>query len=557
MKNFDPITFEVIRNGLLTIAAQVKIVVMRSAFATLWREAGDLSCGLLDSRGDLIAQGPADIPVHLATMPYSLRGALEKIGADHLKPGDVIFHNCPEYGNNHLPDCLMAKPIFHGGHLIAFSAVRGHWTDIGGIGPGSLSTITMDPYQEGIRIPPARIYKEGRLDQELLEFILVNVRNREERFGDFMAQYSGCLIGERKLLELLDKYGREVLLRSFQGILDQSEKWIRAEIETIPDGRYEFTTYGDGDGVTDELIRIQLSITIKGSQIVVDFTGSHPQTIGGMNSPIAVTTSATLFAIKAVMDPWNPPNSGSYRPVQVLAPEGTIVNPRLPAPVYGSNGETSLWIVDGVLGALAKACPQRITAAGSGTTATIALAGIDDRPHMNGRKFIYREPHGSAWGARCAKDGVNGMRVGCANVGNTPVEVVELEYPIQVLEYSLAEGKGGAGQFRGGLPVRRVYKTLTATTFSLTGDHCRTMPHGLLGGKEGKLARYILNPGTPRERVLFSKVPPTSLESGTIVLIEPAGGGGFGNPSHRDPGQVQSDILNGYIPLEEEIGAQT
>lgn len=548
MKSVDPITLEVVRNSLLTVAAQMKIVVKNSAFATLWREAGDLSCAILDKDANLVAQGPADIPVHLATMPYSLRGALEKMGADKLKPGDMLLHNCPEYGNNHLPDCLLAKPIFHEGRLIAFSAVRGHWTDIGGIGPGSLSVITTDAYQEGLKIPPIKIYKEGKLDNELLDLILFNVRNKEERMGDFMAQYSGCVIGERNTLEIVEKYGVEVVLDCFEAILDQSERLTRAEIEKIPDGESAFTVYGDGDGVTDELIKIQVKVTVSGSDVLVDFAGSHHQTIGGMNSPVAVTASATLFAMKAITDPWNPPNSGSYRPVRVIAPEGTIVNPCLPAPVYGSNGETSLLIIDAIFGAFLQICPERVTAAGSGTTATVAFAGVDNRPHMNNRPFIYREPHGSAWGARYSKDGVNGMRVGCANVGNTPVEVVELEYPIQILEYSLADGKGGEGKHRGGLPVRRVYRLLTQTTFSFTGEHCRTAPHGLLGGKDGKKARYLQNPGTKTEFALFSKVAPTQLEAGVTILIESAGGGGFGQASERNPELVRFDELNGYMP---------
>lgn len=548
MRKIDPITFEIVRNGLLTVTAQMKIVVKNSAFSTLWREAGDLSCAILDREANVIAQGPADIPVHLATMPYSLRGALQKIGADTLRPGDIIFHNCPEFGNNHLPDCLMVKPIFHEGRLIAFSAVRGHWTDIGGIGPGSLCVITTDAYQEGLKIPPLKIYKEGKLDREILDLILYNVRNKEERFGDFMAQYSGCVIGERTVLDLVERYGADVVVACCRQVLDHSEGLTRAEIGKIPDGEGSFRVFSDGDGVTDEPLLIQVRVAVEGDRIVVDFAGSHHQVVGGMNSPIAVTASATLFAIKAITDPWNPPNSGSYRPVEIRAPEGSIVNPRLPAPVYGSNGEVSLLIVDAIFGALSDLCPERVTAAGSGTTGTVSFAGTDDREHMNSKPFIYREPHGSAWGARRDKDGINGMRVGCANVGNTPVEVVELEYPVQVLEYALATGKGGAGRFRGGLPVRRRYKALTDATFSFTGERCRTAPHGLHGGGDGQMARYLIDPDTPDETVLFSKVAPMQIKAGTTVLIEPAGGGGFGDPAARAAEHVEADRLDGYMP---------
>lgn len=449
----DPITFEVIRNALLTATAEMKVVVMRASYSSIWREGGDLSCGLLTMSAELVAQGPADLPCHLATMPFSAKGALKKIPIDTLRPGDVLFNNAPEWGNNHLPDCLMMKPIFFKDEIAGFSAVRGHWADIGGIGPGSYSTATTDYLQEGLRIPPVKIYKEGRIDGELVDLILANTRGRSQRYGDLRAQYAGCVVGERKVIDLLEKYGRDTVLSCMEGILDHSEMLTRAEIEKIPDGTYCFTDYCDGDGVVYEPIKIQLALMIRGSDVVVDFTGTQEQVVGGMNAPLAVTASSVQFAIKAATDPWNPANSGCYRPVRVIAPEGTIVNPKLPASVVAGNHETAMGIVAAVFGALDQASvanPERVIAAGSGSSVVIIFAGRDQVFEKKGNYDMFSAVQGGAWGARYNKDGISAMRDGVGNTGNTPIEVIETEYPIMIESYELVMDGGGFGKFRGG-----------------------------------------------------------------------------------------------------------
>lgn len=243
MAHVDPITFEVVRNALLNAAAEMKVVVMRSSYSTIWRESGDLSCALLSRDAEMIAQGPGDLPAHLATMPFSLRGALDKISIDSLEPGDVLFHNDPQWGNNHLPDCVMAKPIFVDGEIIGFSGVRRHWTDIGGMGAGSYTAVTTDPIQEGLRIPPVKLYRRGEMDQSYVDFILANVRVPRDRLGDIRAQYAGCVTGERKLLALAAKYGRQTIVDCMHDILDHGEQLTRAELEQIPDGTYHYTDY--------------------------------------------------------------------------------------------------------------------------------------------------------------------------------------------------------------------------------------------------------------------------------------------------------------------------
>lgn len=547
----DPITFEVIRNALLTTAAEMKVVVMRSSYSTLWREGGDLSCALLNRDAEMIAQGPGDLPVHLATMPFSLRGALQKIPLESLEPGDILFHNDPAWGNNHLPDCLMAKPVFFRGAIIGFAAVRGHWTDIGGMGPGSYSAVTTDMLQEGLRIPPIKLYRRGELDRSYADFILNNVRVPRDRQGDIHAQYAGCITGERRLLALAAKYGADVVLQSMQDLLDHSERLTRAELEKIPDGTYPFTDYSDGDGVMDEPIKVQVAVTVTGSDVVVDFTGSHRQTVGGMNAPLAVTYSSVQFAIKAVTDPANPANSGCYRPVRVVAPEGTVVNPRMPASVVAGNHETAMIIVSAVFGALEQAIPERVIAAGSDSSVVTVFGGRDPRPERQGRPYVYIEIQGSAWGARQAKDGVNARRMGVGNTGNQPIEVVETEYPVTILAYELPPDRGGPGQFRGGLPLRRVTRLEGDAQITLIAERGRIPPYGLRGGKPGALGEYHLNPGVDREARLFSKTAPFQAKAGDILSVCAAGGGGFGDPCRRAPEAVQRDVIEGYLSLEQ------
>jgi len=547
MSDIDAITYEVVRNALLTTAAEMKLVVMRASYSTIWRESGDLSCAILNADADMIAQGPGDLPAHLATMPFSLRGALEKHPVETLEPGDVLFHNDPQWGNNHLPDCMMAKPVFDNGRVMAFAVVRGHWTDIGGMGAGSYTAVTTDPLQEGLRIPPIKLYRRGQIDQSYVDMILSNVRVPRDRMGDIRAQFAGCVIGERKLVSLFKKYGADTVRNCMRAILDHGERLTRAELEQIPDGTYHYTDYSDGDGVVDEPIKIQVALTVSGSNINVDFNGSHSQTIGGMNCPLAVTYSSVQFAVKAAADPWNPANSGCYRPVTVVAPKGSVVNPIMPASVVAGNHETAMIIVSALFGALSKAAPNRCVAAGSDSSVVTVIGGVDHRKERSGRKYVYIEIQGSSWGARHAGDGVNAKRSGVGNTGNQPIEVVEAEYPVTVLEYSIAPDKGGAGEFRGGAPVKRVTRLDGDAQITLIAERGRIAPFGLLGGKAGELGEYALNPGTDREERLFSKTAPIERKRGDVLSVCAAGGGGFGPPQNREYSRIEADLESGLL----------
>lgn len=551
VSGLDPVTFEVLRHAFVATAAEMKLITTRSAYSVAWREAGDLSCAVLTPSAEVVAQGPDDVPIHLGCMPFSLAGVLRKIPLSSLKPGDIVFNNDPEWGNNHLPDCVMAKPIFVDDEIIAFAAVRGHWIDIGGRGPGSYTTLTREIYEEGIRIPPVKIFQEGVLDQELLDLIVANVRGREERLGDFQAQLAGCLAGERRILALVKKYGRDVVVGGFAAVLEHSEAQTRSELSRMESGTYQFEGFCDGDGVTDRPVRIAVTMTIADGSISFDFTGTDPQAVGGINAPLAVTSSAAYYVVKAATDPANPCNSGNYRPIRISAPEGSLLNPRLPAPVVAGNHETANILVDILFGALNQACrnsPERVIAAGAGSAVVVVIGGTDPRPQRKGRQFIYIEPFGAAWGARYNKDGISGMRVGTGNVANQAVEIVETEYPLRIEQYELVPDRGGAGKFRGGLPVRRVIRLLADVTFTLTAERSRIAPFGFDGGLNGQLAEYLLG-----GQLLFSKTAPLELKAGDVVSICSAGGGGFGPPRERDSSLIQADLREGYITLDEAV----
>jgi N-methylhydantoinase B len=545
----DPITFAVLRSGLINAVAEMKAVVVRTAYSNLWKEAGDLSCGLLTSRGELAVQGIGDIPIHLASMPMSLGACLERMPPAELKPGDVVYQNDPYKGNNHLPDFIMAKPVFFDGRIVAYAAVRGHYVDVGGGGPGSYSAAMPDIYAEGLRIPPVRIFKEGVLNQDIVDVLLHNTRNSRERFGDLRSQFAGCVAAERRVLSFCEKYGAGSFETAMEEMVDAAEKLTRAAIAQIPDGTYSFEDYCDNDAITDDPIRIAACVTVRGEEIAIDFTGSSPQVRGGMNAPLAVTVSAACYAIKCVTDPENLPNSGSYRPIKVNAPYGTVVNPMPPAPVIAGNHETASRIVDVIIGALASAVPERICAAGSGSSGVLTL-GARLRDDGRDRELLMVETHGAGQGANCCGDGVNARRVNVGNTGNTPSEALEMSFPLHILRYAISQDGGGAGRTRGGTGILRELRLDHDATVTLTADRAKFPPYGVFGGLPAPKAEFWVElPGGARQ-VLNSKTAPLHFPKGTIIHFRAAGGGGYGSPGERDLAAIQEDLDDGYISPE-------
>ncbi|WP_199435261.1 hydantoinase B/oxoprolinase family protein [Qaidamihabitans albus] len=538
----DPVSLEVIRNGLLTAADEMKNVVLRTAYSNLWKEAGDLSCALLSTSGEVVAQGSADIPIHLPTMPYSFAGLIERFPLESMRPGDVFLHNDPYRGNNHLPDFFMLKPVFHSDTLLGFAAVRGHFIDVGGNGPGSYSSTAPDIQAEGFRIPPMRIWKEGVRNDELVELLATNVRNPRERLGDLHAQYAGCGTGERRLQALADKYGTASLLTAITGVLDDAETLARTKIAEIPDGRYEFQDFCDGDGIVNEPFVIRCVVEVSGSDVRIDFTGTSSQTQGGMNMALSVCFAACVYAIKALTDPESPANSGAYRPVTVTAPPGTVVNVTYPGAVVAGNHETSARVADCVTGALAAALPDRVVAAGAGSTGVLVYGG-----HHEDRDFICVEMHGAGQGGGLDADGGNAHRVSIANTGNTPVEALELAYPLTVLDYRISEDAGGAGRFRGGCGIQRRVRFDATGWITIVAERGSHPPYGLFGGQPAEPTRVVLTRAGGDVQELPTKTPPLLVHPGDELFLKCAGGGGYGPPQQRDRQALQDDLDDGYV----------
>lgn len=521
MTGIDPVALEVLRHALAGVAEEMNANLVRSAYSPNIKERRDCSSALFSAAGELVAQAES-IPVHLGAMPFSVRAALE--GVRDWAEGDIVVLNDPYLGGAHLPDLTFVAPAFEGGEILGFVACRAHHADVGGASPGSLSPRATEIYGEGLRIPPVRLWKGGKLDQEILELVLLNVRTPEERWGDLRAQAAACATGIRRLRELASRHGAEALSAGMEAVLDYSERRMRDALARLPRGAAEFEDSLDDDGLGSGPLPIRVRVELLGAGVRVDFSGTAPQARGPVNAPLAVTASAVYFCLRAITDPTIPPTAGCYRPIEILAPEGTLVNPQPPAPVVGGNLETSQRIVDAVLGALARLVPDRVPAAGQGTMNNVALGGLDPR---TGRPYAFYETIAGGAGARPTGDGPHGVHTGMTNTLNTPVEALELAYPLRVLRYELRPGSGGKGKFMGGWGIRRDLTPVGHTAHvSILSDRRVGRPYGLAGGE----------PGAPGENVLIrdgEEVPlpgKTELElrPGEVLSVRTPGGGGYG-----------------------------
>ncbi|MBI4587388.1 MAG: hydantoinase B/oxoprolinase family protein [Candidatus Rokubacteria bacterium] len=530
----NPITLEVVRNAIFAIAEEMSAVVMRSARSPLLKEAGDLSSALTDARGRLIAQGK-DIPIHLGVMAFTVKEFLTRIPRRQLREGDQYYLNLPEVGGNHLPDVKAIRPVFAAGRLVAFAISLAHWADIGGAVPGSYVPWATEAYQEGLRIPPIRVFTRKGAEPSAMEFILGNLRGREEREGDLLAQYAANEVAARRLGELFERYGVRTVLACFDRFRAESEAQMRAAIRAIPPGSYEGEDWVDDDGIEDRPIPVRVRVTIRGALAHLDFTGTGSQAKGPVNTTRFVACSAVYYSLKALVGPDIPANDGCYRPVRVAVPQGTVLNPSSDAPVVGGNHETSQRVVDAIFKALAPALPERITAGGPTTSGLLLFAGRRD-----GRWYILYEVHGGGEGAAAHRDGGHAVRVHMSNVMNTPVEVIEAEYPIEVGRHELRVGSGGAGAHCGGLGQVRAYRLLGEATLTTMLERRIVPPWGVFGGAAGLPYRITLErDGAVREVKGKETLP---LRPGDLVTIESSGGGGYGAPSAR-PAEL---IENGY-----------
>ena len=537
-----PVTLEVVRNALYAIAEEMSVILMRSARSPLLKEAGDLSSALTDAGGRLIAQG-RDIPIHLGVMAFTVKELLKRVPAERLQEGDVWFLNLPEVGGNHLPDVKAIRPVFAGGRLLAFAINLAHWADIGGAVPGSYVPWATECYQEGVRISPVRLFSAAGPDREKLDFLLSNIRGRDEREGDVFAQYAANDIAARRLGELVARYGADTLEACFDALHAASEAQMRAALRALPDGVWEGEDWLDDDGVDDRPLCVSVRVTIRGDEATFDFTNTAPQARGPVNTTSFIACSAVYYAMKALVAPEVPPNDGCYRPLHVVVPRGSLLDADPDRPVVGGNHETSQRVVDAIFKALAEALPERVTASGP-TTSGVLIFGA--RAPADGRWTILYEVHGGGEGANAARDGASAIRVHMSNVMNTPTEVIEAEYPFRIEEHSLRPGSAGDGTHRGGLGFRRAYRVL-APEVTLTSmlDRRVVPPWGVAGGRDALPFRITINPG-PHARDFGSKAT-TTLRQGDLVLIETCGGGVWGPPARRKAEAREQDRREGYV----------
>ena len=547
----DPATFVVIKNSLYAAAEEMKVVLAKTAYSPILKVAGDYSCGIFDISGQMVAQGP-DLPIHLGSMPDAVKAVVSAF--DVFEENDVFIHNDPYFGGSHLPDVNVVSPAFHNDKLIGFACIRAHWPDVGSASPGSYGAVT-EIYGEGLRLPPVKLYSKGVLNKDVDAIIFANVRTPDERRGDLGAQIAANRRATERLGALADKYGVDVLVSTMAEVLDYSEKMMRTLLARLPDGKSTFEDFCDGDGIIeegeteDQTFLIRMTVEKNGETIKVDFSGTDDAVSGPMNAPLSVTASGVFCALKTIIDPDGliPPNSGCWRTISVTAPEGCVLNAQFPSPVVYANHEISHRVCDMTFGAVAKFWPNNTMACSQGTSAVITFGGEDPR---NKQRYVSYETIKGGFGARPNKDGINAIASGISNTMNTPIEVLEMSFPVRVDEYVLVTDSGGPGRFRGGLGASRTWTVLDhKARASACLERTKSPPFGLSGGKPGFAAKIwteapIGELGVARGKGGFD-VP----NGGQIHLRVP-GSGGYGNPSKRDPNAIKEDVLDEYVSEE-------
>lgn len=531
----DRVTLEVIGAALLSIAEEMGTALIKSSYSTNIKERQDCSTAIFDARGEVIAQAE-HIPMHLGSLLGVVQEILARYPASALAPGDVFISNDPYTGGGtHLPDINLISPVFADGVLFGFVANIAHHADRSA---DRIRTI----WDEGLRITPIRLAEAGRIREDVMELLLANFALPDQRRGDFRAQIAANRLGERRLAELIGRYGAFTVRAACEASLAYGERKIRAAITSLPDGVWRYADAMDDDGVTPNPIPIVVTITKRGDALALDFSGSGPQCAGDINVVYFALLATVYYALKAVLDPTIPANGGFYRAITVTAPEGSIVNARPPAPVAWRT-QTCQRIADVVLGALAQVVPERVPAAGNGANCAMVFSGTDP---STGKLYVYLETLAGGAGATETGDGLDAVQVHVTNTSNLPVEALESEYPLLVAEYALVEGSGGAGRHRGGLGLRRTIEVLGhEARFLGTTERARLAPWGLCGGQPGGRARLVLDPGGPDERDLPPKVWGYPLKPGDRVSIETPGAGGYGPPEERALEQRQEDERDG------------
>ena len=546
-KTVDPITIEIIANGLRSISDETFIALMKSAYSTNIKERRDHSTALCDRNGRLITQAEASLPIHIASMTGLMQHLLADFAND-IEEGDIFISNDPHVaGGTHLPDINMAIPVFHRKKPIGFICNIAHHADVGGMVPGSMAGGMSEIYQEGLRLPVVKLFRRGELQEDLLKVILLNVRVPHERRGDYFAQVAACRLGERRLREIFARYGAETMLTTFDEIVERTSKRMRAAVATIPQGTYSFSDVMDDDGMGTRDIPIQVRIEVKAGHIRFDFTGTAKQVTGNINVTLNATQAAVCYALKALLDPDVPNNQGMLDIPEIIAEPGTLLNASFPAPV-AARANTCQRIVDVIVGALANALPEQVVGAANGANTTAVFSGVDPRTNAH---YVYLETLGGGFGGRATRDGTDGVQVHITNTSNLPVESIEMEYPLLVESYGLIEDSGGPGRFRGGLGLRRAIRPV-GHDCSFNGALERTThrPWGIFGGGSGAPGQFFQLGIDGKRTLLPTKPLGVLVHDSEAIVVESPGAGGYGPPAERSAEALQVDQASGKFSKE-------
>ncbi|MCY3761562.1 MAG: hydantoinase B/oxoprolinase family protein [Gemmatimonadetes bacterium] len=539
MSAVDPITREIIQNALAASADEMAVALYRTAYSTVVRDCLDYSTSLCDANGDMIAQG-VTIPLHLGAVPYAMETLFKKFEGD-MEPGDVFIMNDPFDGGMHIPDIFIVKPIFHGEERIGFAVSTAHHLDLGGRLPGSSACDNTEIFQDGLRIPWLKLHHRGVPDDALYTLLRANVRVPRMTLGDLNAQLSACHIGERRILELAAKYGIETFRSCAADLIDYTERLVRAEIASWPDGSHTFTDYLDSNGVGGPRVKLRVTLTVEGDSLTADFRGTDPQAPGAINNSLSFTASVANLCVRSVFREEIPNTAGMFRPIRIVTEPGTVVHGVMPA-ASSMRGITGFRLVDTMFGALSGIVPDRVMAAGEGGNSLVIIGG----EHEDKSPYVYFELICGTWGGRPDRDGIDGITNPANVASNVPVEQAESEYPLRIERYGLVDDSGGAGKYRGGMAIEREWTLLRDDAhLAIRSDRRDHPPYGLYGGLPGSTSNSIRR-GPGGEEVLPTMIS-TRLGAGESLYHRQPGGGGWGDPLEREPEQVARDVRNGKV----------
>ncbi len=557
VKQADTSELEVLRFLFYAIPREMGVIEKVTSNSPHLSEGYDYAAGISDGNGDLISQAE-HVTLHLMAMESGVKAGVTKYGADGLRPGDVLVHNDPFTGGSHLPDIIVYKPVFYRDRLIAYSVSRAHHVDVGGMRSGYAGDST-EMYQEGIRIPVVKLYEEGLPNNDIFDLLLANVRLHRQVRGDYLAQVSACNCGEKRILDLVKKYGGSTVTEAMKKTIDYTEFRVRKVISQFPQCISEFEDFLDGDGAKP--LKIKVKIEIKGDGISVDFAGSSQQVLQPINAPLSIAHAGTYIALMGLIDPDIQRNHGCFRPITVLAPEGSIINAKLPAPVAGGNTETCNRVINTIWGAMAQVVPQRVISSMSDGTFNVSLRGNDP---ATGRTYaFYQGGLTGGWGGRATKDGFHSLSIIGGDTSNTPIEIFELRHPWRVEEYRFVTDSGGPGKWRGGLSLEwRTHPIEHTAEITTNMSRIEMPPYGLFGGMPGlhtslRIYRQVkYSHGDAKDLkgdkvdVYGGRIGGVKVGGDDLLFVSTAGGGGYGNPYERDPELVLSDVLEEYVSID-------